>query len=166
MLNKIVSYFEKLSEAHTKVNHVPDKEIHFAYLEDQKNNLLPDEMSYPLVQFGHLGYTYSGQSGSLYKSYECSLTILDHSDDTSDAAQIERITADMEGIMDDFIGKIMSDRRTYKNNYLYAIDIANAKVIPIENIDDALYGCTVNFDINIGWCGIPSKNAFDQNKLR
>ena len=165
MLNEFVTYFEKLSEAHAKVQHVPEKSIHYAYLEDQKDNIIPSELEYPLVQFGHEGYSYTGTSGSWKKSYKCSLTITSHVEDTGDAALIERTIAEMEGIMDDFIGKMMSDRKSNKYKYLRSMDISNSQVVPVQGADDALFGCTTNFVLNVGWCAIPADGVFDDSKL-
>ena len=164
MMQIIADYFERLAAAHKKINHSKEH-IHFAYLEDQKQSLLADTMEFPFLEFSHGGYTIVGSPVNWSKRYQCQLTLTAHAEDSGDSALIERIISEMEGIMDDILGQMLSDKRQGKMKYLRGVNITNATVTPVQNVDATLYGCTVAIAIDVPWCPTPSEDAFDTDKL-
>jgi len=160
MENKLANYFEHIARIATAIGHT-DTECHFSFLEDDKDIKLADVLHYPCLHFADLQYTYSGQPGAMFRTHRCMIAILDHVDDTGNTPLIEATIARMERTADNIFGRILSDSRKQEYSYLSGIEIINVTVEPIQNQDDALYGCRVAFTYKETWCGVPDKEAFN-----
>lgn len=128
----------------------PDQAV-FAYLNDEKQCLLPAQMNNTFVQFGHDGWQFSPDA--MLKEWKVTLSAFHHVSDTADFPQINRAFAECEEIIDTILRRIRKDGlETQGCHWLRRVGLAGAVAVPVENVDDALYGYVISFTIALPWC--------------
>jgi hypothetical protein len=153
-------YIENLSRMHILVKH-SEKEIHFAYLNDEKDNLLPVNMKYPFVLLGHEGYQISADKE--YRNYDVTLSVLSHAEDTGNDAEINTLLSQNGTILEDFMKKMIQDGMNPETKWIRGVDFSGAAVSPVENKDNALYGQVATFKIALYWCKVLDDKTFDSS---
>ncbi len=136
----ISDYFEGLCRNHPEVAH-SDRECHFVNLnDDKKQTFMADTLRYPAVMFETSGYVVRMAGDTLTKRHQCHLQVVTHVSDTGDYAEIEKALSDCDGILTDFLAKMLLDKRNRLPRWMAGLSMEGIEVIPIENKGDALYG--------------------------
>lgn len=149
-------YIENLAKSHSKVKH-SDTDIHFAYLNDQKESLLPDQMRYPFVYFGHEGFQVN-DAGQMV--WDVNLSLFDHVVDTGNDIEVNTALGTTCQVLIDFLSKMKEDRKSPSYKILRGLDFNEASASPMSNQDDALYGYAISFRIALPWCAKLADGTF------
>ena len=141
----ISDYMEGLCREHCKVGHT-DSECHYVNLNDDKRQTAQATLlRYPAVMFETAGYVTQANGDGFTKRHQCHLQVVTHVTDTGDYGEIERALAECDGILTDFLTRMLADKRRRTPRWMTGMDIGNAEVIPVENRGDALYGVLAEF---------------------
>ena len=138
-------YIIDLCRRHHDIHH-RDDEMHFVDLsKDRRNTALEQKMRYPGVFLDRAGYTYRSNGNGLRRYANMTLEVWQHVSDTADYFQIERAIEKCDGILNDFIMKMMIDRRARTHKFLLSISFDGLQVQEIMNEQNALYGVRAMF---------------------
>jgi hypothetical protein len=148
-MERVKAYFEKLAEQHIAIQH-SESQPHFCYLNDEKEMLLPAQMGYPFLMFGHGGFSITDDE--MHQRWQMMLSVQTHVTDTGDDRQKTRASGRCLRILNDILVRCLNREERLEEKWLRGIDLANAVVSPIENESDALYGWVVEFQLELPWC--------------
>ncbi len=148
-MKRVRAYFENLARQHRALGH-NEANPHFAYLNDEKDMLLPAQMGYPFVLLGHNGYTVADDGQHLV--WRVLLSVQTHVTDTGDDREKNMATGQCGRIMQDLLVRAKSTPERLSKKWLLGIDLAGATAMMIENEDDALYGWAIEFNVSLPWC--------------
>lgn len=162
-IQTVIDYIEQLAREHMMVRHT-DKSPHFVNLNDDKRNTsLVQELRYPAVYFESTDFQIEASSTSVSRNYTCHIEVLVHVTDTGDYAEVERALSDSSQIITDIFVRMMHDRvgRKPKHKWLLLLNPSSPiKVLPIQNAENALYGCLAEFSVPLPGCINDSLNNF------
>ena len=160
-MERLRKYIESLAEKHRLLGH-REHSPHFAYLNDEKDMLLPAQMCYPFVLLGHNGYQVTDDGERL--RWSVVLSVQTHVSDTGDEREKNRAVALCGKILNDLLSRSRSlDERTL-NRWLVGLDLSGAIASPVENEADALYGWVIEFGITLPWCKVTERDVW-QDKV-
>lgn len=164
-IQTVAKYLEQLCREHSLVNHSDDAP-HFVNLNDDKRNTaLADELLYPAVYFEATDFQLTASSTSVSRIYTCHIEVFTHVADTGDYAEVEQALSLTAQIITDIFVRMMHDRAVRKpeNKWLLFLELdAPVKVIPLQNEQNALYGCMAEFQVPLPDCIANSLNNFKQ----
>ena len=123
---------------------------HFAYLNDEKDMLLPAQMEYPFVLLGHNGYQVTEDGEHL--RWSVVLSVQTHVTDTGSDKEKNEAVGMCGKILDDILTRSRSVDERVRNRWLVGLDMSGAVAMPIENEADALYGWAIEFGCVLPWC--------------
>lgn len=162
-IQTVTDYIEQLAREHMMVRHT-DESPHFVNLNDDKRNTaLVQELSYPAVYFESTDFQIEASSTSVSRNYTCHLEVLVHVTDTGDYAEVERALSDSSQIITDIFVRMMHDRVGRKPEHKWLLSLSPSspiKVLPIQNAENALYGCLAEFSVPLSGCITDSLNNF------
>ena len=162
-IQTVTDYIEQLAREHMMVRHT-DESPHFVNLNDDKRNTaLVQELSYPAVYFESTDFQIEASSTSVSRNYTCHIEVLVHVTDTGDYAEVERALSDSSQIITDIFVRMMHDRVGRKPEHKWLLSLSPSspiKVLPIQNAENALYGCLAEFSIPLSGCITDSLNNF------
>lgn len=162
-IQTVTDYIEQLAREHMMVRHT-DESPHFVNLNDDKRNTsLAQELRYPAVYFESTDFQIEASSTSVSRNYTCHLEVLVHVTDTGDYAEVERALSDSSQIITDIFVRMMHDRVRRKPEYKWLLSLSPSspiKVLPIQNAENALYGCLAEFSVPLSGCITDSLNNF------
>lgn len=162
-IQTVIDYIEQLAREHMMVRHT-DESPHFVNLNDDKRNTsLVQELRYPAVYFESTDFQIEASSTSVSRNYTCHLEVLVHVTDTGDYAEVERALSDSSQIITDIFVRMMHDRVRRKPEYKWLLSLSPSspiKVLPIQNAENALYGCLAEFSVPLSGCITDSLNNF------
>ncbi len=139
MGNEFSKYIEELCTKHPAILHRPE-EKHFVNSDTEKDTAISATLHYPAVSLDKGDFHYRGEPGAFRKENQYKLLIIDHVADTGDHRQIRQKIEKCEKIMDDFMHRMIEDKKQRKYQFLNAFNLADTEGSPIENVDNALYG--------------------------
>lgn len=142
------SYIESLCTRHEDILHSLSK-MHFVDSDDEKSTSIDSLLCYPAVILLRGAYQYTGTEGSIRKSHDYSLFVLDHVSDTGDYTQIKAKQDKCEQILDELLNKIVEDKRARLYPFLLGFSLSGTDADRVENNDDALYGVVAEFSLAI-----------------
>lgn len=162
-IQTVTDYIEQLAREHMMVRHT-DESPHFVNLNDDKRNTaLVQELSYPAVYFESTDFQIEASSTSVSRNYTCHLEVLVHVTDTGNYAEVERALSDSSQIITDIFVRMMHDRVGRKPEHKWLLSLSPSspiKVLPIQNAENALYGCLAEFSVPLSGCITDSLNNF------
>lgn len=162
-IQTVTDYIEQLAREHMMVRHT-DESPHFVNLNDDKRNTaLVQELRYPAVYFESTDFQIEASSTSVSRNYTCHLEVLVHVTDTGDYAEVERALSDSSQIITDIFVRMMHDRVGRKPEHKWLLSLSPSspiKVLPIQNAENALYGCLAEFSVPLSGCITDSLNNF------
>lgn len=166
-IQTVAKYLEQLCREHSLVNHSDDAP-HFVNLNDDKRNTsLVQELRYPAVYFESTDFQIEASSTSVSRNYTCHIEVLVHVTDTGDYAEVERALSDSSQIITDIFVRMMHDRVGRKPEHKWLLSLIPSspiKVLPIQNAENALYGCLAEFSVSLSDCINDSLKQFQINK--
>ena len=148
-MERAKNLFKSLAKNHRKVGH-REYEPHFAYLNDEKAMLLPANMNYPFVLFGHGGYQVL--AGETQRRWSVVLSVQTHVTDTGDDREKNRALNLCGESLDDLLSRATSLYEKMDEPWTRGFDLTDALATPIENADNALYGWAIEFSLVLPWC--------------
>lgn len=155
-------YIENLSEKHIDIRHNPKGEVHFLSSEREKHTALDSVLHYPAVILDRgAGFSYAGMPGAYQKERDYLLFILEHVSDTSDYEQIEAVLDKCEHILDDFLNRLLEDKRTRRLWLTFALEEVEADYV--VNNDNQLYGVMAAIRLPEPYKATNCKEAFTGN---
>lgn len=162
-IQTVTDYIEQLAREHMMVRHT-DESPHFVNLNDDKRNTaLVQELRYPAVYFESTDFQIEASSTSVSRNYTCHIEVLVHVTDTGDYAEVERALSDSSQIITDIFVRMMHDRVGRKPEHKWLLSLSPSspiKVLPIQNAENALYGCLAEFSVPLSGCITDSLNNF------
>lgn len=162
-IQTVTDYIEQLAREHMMVRHT-DESPHFVNLNDDKRNTsLAQELRYPAVYFESTDFQIEASSTSVSRNYTCHIEVLVHVTDTGDYAEVERALSDSSQIITDIFVRMMHDRVGRKPEHKWLLSLSPSspiKVLPIQNAENALYGCLAEFSVPLSGCITDSLNNF------
>ena len=162
-IQTVTDYIEQLAREHMMVRHT-DESPHFVNLNDDKRNTsLVQELRYPAVYFESTDFHIEASSTSVSRNYTCHIEVLVHVTDTGDYAEVERALSDSSQIITDIFVRMMHDRVGRKPEHKWLLSLSPSspiKVLPIQNAENALYGCLAEFSVLLSGCINDSLNNF------
>lgn len=163
MMEKVKNLFKILAHKHLLVGH-EEYEPHFAYLNDEKDMLLPANMAYPFVLFGHGGFEVL--DGGEMRRWSLLLSVQTHVTDTGDDREKNRALNLCASILDDLLVRATSLPMKMKEPWTRGFELDGAHGTAIENEDDALWGWMIEFSVVLPWCkDIPKDRWKDYDYL-
>jgi hypothetical protein len=164
-IQTVAKYLEQLCREHSLVNHSDDAP-HFVNLNDDKRNTaLAGDLLYPAVYFEATDFQLTASSTSVSRIYTCHIEVFAHVADTGDYAEVEQALSLTAQIITDIFVRMMHDRmaRKQEHKWLLLLDPdTQVKVLPLQNEQNALYGCMAEFAIPLPGCITNSLNNFKQ----
>lgn len=148
-MERLKNLIKHLATIHLKLGH-REYAPHFAYLNDEKDMLLPSQMRFPFVLFGHGGYQVL--EGEEMRRWNVVLSVQTHVSDTGDECEKNCAMNMCGSILDDLLSRMTSAATKMENAWARGIDLAEAVGMPIENKDEALYGWVIEFTVSLPWC--------------
>ena len=136
---------------------------HFAYLNDEKDMLLPAQMHYPFVLLGHNGYQVTEDGDHL--RWNVVLSVQTHVSDTGDDREKNKAVNLCGRILDDILSRSRSLDARMAHRWLTGIDLSGASATPVENEADALYGWVIEFGIVLPWCRKVNDDVWDDIRV-
>lgn len=162
-IQTVIDYIEQLAREHMMVRHT-DESPHFVNLNDDKRNTsLVQELRYPAVYFESTDFQIEASSTSVSRNYTCHIEVLVHVTDTGDYAEVERALSDSSQIITDIFVRMMHDRVGRKPEHKWLLSLIPSspiKILPIQNAENALYGCLAEFSVSLSDCINDSLNNF------
>lgn len=165
-IQTVADYIEQLCREHNSVRH-SSEEPHFVNLnDDHRNTSLAQELRYPAVYFESTDFALNISSQSLRRDYTCHIEVFQHVTDTADYAEVERALSSSEQIITDIFARMIHDRMKPSPDLRWLRYIASpqlAKVVPLQNEQNALYGYMAEFVVPIAGCITESINNFNSS---
>lgn len=160
-MENVKNTIKSLAEKHLLLGH-REYEPHFAYMNDEKDMLLPAQMGYPFLLFGHGGFQNISDD---QRRWQVILSVQTHVSDTGDMAERNRALNLCHTILDDIVARITSMELKLTESWTRGIDLEGATGTPIENVDDALYGWMLEFSIILPWCKVVNDDHWQDLKI-
>lgn len=147
MNHNVVDYFRQ--QAVELLGH-SEEEPHFAYLNSEKDMLLPAQMRYPFVLFGHNGYQV--EEDERHARWSVVLSVLAHVADTGSEREKNIQTNRCGRLLTKILMQTQRLQAKLKDPWLRGVSLSGATAMPIENADDALWGWAIEFWITLPLC--------------
>lgn len=148
-MERVRKYFEFLAQNHRLLGH-REYDPHFAYLNDEKDMLLPAQMAYPFVLLGHNGYQVTDDGDHL--RWSVVLSVQTHVTDTGDDREKNMAVGLCGRILNDLLSRARSMEARLDNRWLTGLDLSGAMCTPVENESEGLYGWVIEFGVVLPWC--------------
>ena len=148
-MERVKEYIKSLAQNHRLLGH-REHSPHFAYLNDEKEMLLPAQMCYPFVLLGHNGYQVTEDGDHL--RWNVVLSVQTHVVDTGDDREKNRAVNLCGRILDDILSRSCSMEARMSHRWLVGLDFLGSVASPVENESDARYGWVIEFGIVLPWC--------------
>lgn len=160
-MENVKNLFKSLAENHLLLGH-REYAPHFAYLNDEKDMMLPAQMEYPFLLFGHGGYQVVSDD---QRRWSLLLSVQTHVSDTGDDREKYRALNLCSGILDDIIARVTSISTKLAYPWARGFDFSGAVGSAIENEDNALYGWMIEFDIVLPWCKVMNEDNWNDLRI-
>ena len=161
-MERVKEYIKDLARNHRLLGH-REHSPHFAYLNDEKDMLLPAQMHYPFVLLGHDGYRVTEDGDHL--RWNVLLSVQTHVTDTGDDREKNQAVALCGKILDDLLARSRSLDARMAHRWLTGFDLSGATAMPVENEADALYGWVIDFGIVLPWCRKVDDDIWDDIRV-
>lgn len=155
-IKKVKKFFKLLAMKHRKLGH-REYDPHFAFLNDEKDMLLPAQMGYPFLLLAHGGYQIL--EGEVTRRWNLTLSVLTHVTDTGDDREKNKALNLCSEILDDIVTRATRGETKMELPWTRGFDLEGATATMIENADDALYGWVIDFSVVLPYC-----KTFDEDK--
>ena len=161
-MDRVKEYIKSLARNHRLLGH-REHSPHFAYLNDEKDMLLPAQMHYPFVLLGHNGYQVTQDGDHL--RWNVVLSVQTHVSDTGGDREKNEAVNLCGRILDDILSRSRSLDARMAHRWLTGIDLSGASATPVENEADALYGWVIEFGIVLPWCRKVNDDVWDDIRV-
>ena len=160
----LVAYFDKLCRQNVDIAHSDEEPHFFRYELDDVLTSLSNDVNYKAFILESYDSSFSdANADNLLKNRSTAFMIIDHVADKTDMDAIHRAWDECEAIGDEFIVKMMADKKSRKEPIIRTFDVNEVEVHTLANDSKGYYGVRYAFAIGSSRTNEPDPEKWNDN---